>query len=154
MSNLESGAGELNPNILVLCTGNSCRSQMAEGYLRYFAGHRFNVHSAGTDPKDEVHPLAVQVMLDAGIDISEQRPKGLQEFLGRMPIRYLIIVCSGADESCPRIFPGLSERLFWPFDDPAHFEGTPEETVAEFRRVRDEIRERVIEWLKAFPDHE
>lgn len=121
---------------------------MAEGFLRQLAGDRFNVFSAGTEPKEEVHPLAVQVMAEAGIDISRQHPKGVREYLGRMPVRYLIIVCSGADESCPRIFPGLSERLFWPFDDPAAFEGTPAETVDEFRRVRDEIKARIVAWLK------
>jgi len=137
----------MKPNILVLCTGNSCRSQMAEGFLRHMAGDRFGIYSAGTDPKDEVHRLAVQVMAELGIDISSQRPKDLKEFLGRLLVRYLIIVCSGANETCPRIFPGLSERLYWPFDDPAHFEGTDEETLAEFRRVRDEIRERIAQWL-------
>jgi len=142
----------MKQNILVLCTGNSCRSQIAEGYLRHLADEEFNVYSAGTEPKDEVHPLAVQVMHEVGIDISGQEPKGLKEFLGRLPVRYLMIVCSGANESCPRIFPGLSERLYWPFDDPASFEGTPEETLAEFRRVRDEIRERVVEWLKSTTD--
>ena len=135
------------PNILVLCTGNSCRSQMAEGFLRHMAGDRFGIYSAGTDPKDAVHPLAVQVMGELGIDISAQRPKDLREFLGHLLVRYLIIVCSGANESCPRVFPGLSERLYWPFDDPAHFEGTDEETLVEFRRVRDEIRDRIAQWL-------
>jgi len=139
----------MKQNILVLCTGNSCRSQIAEAYLRHLADEEFNVYSAGTEPKDEVHPVAVQVMHEVGIDISGQQPKGLKEFLGRLPVRYLIIVCRGANESCPRIFPGLSERLYWPFDDPARFEGGREETLAEFRRVRDEIRERVLEWLKS-----
>jgi arsenate reductase len=136
------------PNVLVLCTGNSCRSQMAEAYLRQLAGDRFNVFSAGTEPKDEVHPLAVEVMAKAGIDISRHHPRNVKEFLGRLPVRYLIIVCDGANESCPRTFPGLMERLFWPFDDPAKFEGTPDETLAEFQRVRDEIRERIVQWLK------
>jgi arsenate reductase len=121
---------------------------MAEGFLRRLAGDRFDVYSAGTEPKEDVHPLAVEVMEEMGIDISGHRPKGLKEFLGRLPVRYLIIVCSGADRSCPRIFPGLSERLYWPFDDPAQFDGSPEETIAEFRRVRDEIRDRIVEWLK------
>lgn len=138
----------MKPNILVLCTGNSCRSQMAEGFLRQLAGDRFNVFSAGTEPKDEIHPLARQVMNEVGIDISDQHPKGLEEFLGRLAVRHLIIVCTGADENCPRIFPGLGERLFWPFDDPAAFEGSPEETLDEFRRVRDEIKERITLWLK------
>jgi arsenate reductase len=135
-------------NILVLCTGNSCRSQMAEGFLRQYAGDRFGVHSAGTEPNDEVHPLAIEVMSESGIDISRQHPKGLREFLGRLPVRYLIIVCSGADQSCPRIFPGLVERIFWPFDDPARFRGSPEETLAEFQRIRDEIKSRILEWLE------
>jgi len=136
------------PNVLVLCTGNSCRSQMAEGFLRQLAGDRFNVFSAGTEPKDEVHPLAIEVLAEVGIDISRQHPKSVKEFLGRLPVRYLIIVCDGANESCPRIFPGLVERLFWPFDDPAKFAGTPAATIAEFRRVRDAIRERIVQWLK------
>jgi len=136
------------PNVLVLCTGNSCRSQMAEGFLRQLAGDRFQVFSAGTEPKDEVHPLAVKVMTEAGIDIARQHPRNVKEFLGRLPVRYLIIVCDGANESCPRTFPGLVERLFWPFDDPAKFQGTPEATLGEFRRVRDEIRERIVQWLQ------
>jgi arsenate reductase len=138
----------MKQNILVLCTGNSCRSQMAEGFFRELAGDRFNVYSAGTDPRPEIHPLAADVMDEVSIDISAQRPKDLKEYLGRLPVRYLIIVCSGADQSCPRIFPGLSERLFWPFDDPAQFQGSPAETIAEFRRVRDEIRERIEQWLR------
>lgn len=142
------------PNVLVLCTGNSCRSQMAEGFLREYAGERFNVNSAGTEPKGEIHPLAMQVMDEIGIDVSGQHPKGLKEFLGRLPVRYLIIVCDGADESCPRIFPGLVERIFWPFDDPARFEGSPEATLIEFRMVRDEIRDRIVSWLAKLIDVE
>ena len=138
----------MKPNVLVLCTGNSCRSQIAEGFLRQLAGDRFDVYSAGTEPKEEIHPLAVQVMAEVGIDISQQQPKGVREFLGRMPVRYLIIVCGGANESCPTVFPGMRERLYWPFDDPAAFHGTPAETLVEFRRIRDEIKSRIIEWLK------
>ena len=120
---------------------------MAEGFLRHYASDRFDVYSAGTDPKDEVHRLAVQVMAEVGVDISQQRPKDVSEYLGKMAVRYLIIVCHNADQSCPRIFPGMMHRLFWPFDDPAHFVGSPEQTLYEFRRVRDEIRERIVEWL-------
>ena len=139
----------MKPNILVLCTGNSCRSQMAEGYLKEFANDRFNVHSAGTDPKDEVHPLAVKVMAEDGFDISQQRPKHLKTYLGHMPVRYLIVVCGGANENCPRIWPGLNQRLYWPFDDPASYEGSPEDTLDEFRRVRDEIKTKIQSWLEA-----
>ena len=137
----------LKHNVLFLCTGNSCRSQMAEGLLRHLAGDRFGVYSAGTDPAERVHPLAVRVMGELGIDISDQRPKGVKEYLGKFPIRYLIIVCGGADEACPRIFPGVLHRLFWPFDDPAKLQGNDEELLAGFRRVRDEIRQRLSDWL-------
>lgn len=135
-------------NLLVLCTGNSCRSQIAEGYFRHYAGDRFNVFSAGTEPKAEVHPLAIQVMAEDGIDLSSQRPKHVSNYLGHMAVHYLIIVCGGADESCPRIWPGLGERLYWPFDDPAGYVGTAQETLAEFRRVRDEIKEQITTWLE------
>jgi arsenate reductase len=136
------------PNILVLCTGNSCRSQMAEGYLRHLAGDRFHVHSAGTKPTQQVHPLAVQVMAEDGIDLADQHPKHVKEFLGHMPVRYLVIVCGGANEECPRIWPGMRERLFWPFDDPAAFDGSDIETVNEFRRVRDEIKDKIQTWVE------
>lgn len=135
-------------NVLILCTGNSCRSQMAEGLLRELAGDKFQVHSAGTQPADAVHPLAVQVMAERGIDISDQRPQHIREFLGKMAVAYLIIVCDGANQSCPRIFPGMQERLFWPFDDPATFVGSPEATLEKFRAVRDQIETRLSQWLQ------
>lgn len=137
----------MKPNILVLCTGNSCRSQMAEGFLRALAGDRFEIYSAGTVPRPEVHPLAVQVMGEAGIDISGQRPHSVTEYLGRLMVRYLIFVCDDADRQCPSIFPGHGERLLWPFDDPAAFEGTAQQRLDEFRRVRDEIKSRIVAWL-------
>ncbi|MES2794072.1 MAG: arsenate reductase ArsC [Planctomycetota bacterium] len=136
-----------HPNILVLCTGNSCRSQIAEGYLHELASARFNILSAGTEPKDFVHPMAIAVMAEDGIDISHQRPKHLKEYLGRIAVRYLMIVCSGANEGCPRIWPGMLNRVVWPFDDPAAFVGTDDETIAEFRRVRDEIKLAIRVWL-------
>lgn len=135
------------PTILVLCTGNSCRSQMAEGYLQHLAADRFGVHSAGTEPKEQVHPLAVQVMREDGVDIGKQYPKSVKEFLGQMPVRYLVIVCGGANEACPRVWPGLQERLYWPFDDPAGFQGSEPATLAEFRRVRDQIKAKITDWL-------
>lgn len=147
-SNPESTNIMSKPNILILCTGNSCRSQIAEGYFRHYAADRFDTHSAGTEPKDEVHPLAVQVMAEEGIDISGHRPKDLQEFLGHMAVRYLIVVCDGANESCPRIWPGVLNRLYWPFGDPAAFAGSSEATVSEFRRIRDEIKAQILAWLK------
>jgi arsenate reductase len=136
-------------NVLILCTGNSCRSQMAEGLLRELAGDRFQVLSAGMEPAPEVHPLAVRVMAEIGIDISKQRPKNLSEYLGRTRLRWLIIVCDKASRSCPRVWPMLSEqaRLDWPFDDPAEAAGSEEEKLAVFRRVRDEIKAKLEAWL-------
>ena len=114
---------DTKPNVLFLCTGNSCRSQMAEGFLREYGSDKFNAYSAGTEPAERVHPLAVQVMAEKGIDISNQEPKNVGQYLGRLAVRHLIIVCSGANEKCPRIFPGMMNRHFWPFDDPAAFVG-------------------------------
>lgn len=135
-------------NVLVLCTGNSCRSQMAEGYLRHLAGERFNVFSAGMEPQDAVHPLAVKVMQEDGVDITGQHPKNVKEFLGRIPVRYLIVVCHGASQNCPRIFPGMSEKLDWPFEDPAAFQGSDAATLEKFRTVRDEIKAKIQSWLE------
>jgi arsenate reductase len=134
------------PMVLILCTGNSCRSQMAEGFLRHFAGDKYEVHSAGTEPKAHIHPLAVRVMDEAGIDISQHRPRPLTEFLGRAPVRHLLIVCDKANSSCPRAWPGAFSRTYLPFDDPAEFEGSDEEMLNEFRRVRDEIGVAMRTW--------
>ena len=139
------------PVVLFLCTGNSCRSQMAEGLLRELAGDRFDVYSAGTDSADRVHPLAVQVMTERGIDISHQEPKSSAKYLGRLAVRYLIIVCAGANEKCPRIFPGTFNRFFWPLDDPATFVDSPETTLEKFRAVRNEIEARIQQWLEEGP---
>jgi arsenate reductase len=124
---------------------------MAEGFLREYGSDKFNAHSAGTEPAERVHPLAVQVMAEKGIDISKQEPKNVGEYLGRLPVRHLIIVCSGADEKCPRIFPGMMNRHFWPFDDPAAFVGSSVGTLEKFHTVRDEIEARIKQWLKEMP---
>lgn len=136
------------PIVLFLCTGNSCRSQMAEAFLQHLAGDRFDVVSAGTEPAGQVHPLAVEVMAEKGIDISDQRPKSSEQYLGRLAVRHLIIVCQGANEKCPRVFPETMNRQFWPFDDPAAFEGSPVAVREKFRTVRDEIEARIALWLK------
>jgi arsenate reductase len=128
-----------NPMVLILCTGNSCRSQMAEGFLKLYQGEKYDVQSAGTDPKPEVHPLAVRVMNEIGIDISGQRPKSLTAFLGKAPVRHLLIVCDKANGTCPRIWPGTYTRKYLPFNDPATFVGSEQETLEEFRKVRDQI---------------
>lgn len=134
------------PIVLILCTGNSCRSQMAEGFLREYAGDKYDPHSAGTEPKDEVHPLAVRVMAEVGIDISKQHPKPSRDYLGHLPVRHLIIVCNKANMTCPRVWPGILSRSYLPFDDPAEFEGSEAEWLAEFRRVRDQIGEAMHQW--------
>ena len=131
---------------LILCTGNSCRSQMSEGFLRHFAGDKYEVRSAGTEPKERTHPLAVRVMDEVGVDISQQRPKPLTEFLGRAPVRHLLIVCDKANSSCPRTWPGAFSRTYLPFDDPAEFQGSDEDVLDEFRRVRDEIEQAMKSW--------
>ena len=121
--------------ILFLCTGNSCRSQMAEGLLRHLAGDRYEVASAGTQPVG-LNPGAVEAMKEIGIDISGHRSKNVTEFIGR-PVDLVITVCDRASESCPN-FPGTS-ILHWSFDDPAATQGSSAERNAAFRRVRDEI---------------
>jgi arsenate reductase len=140
------------PGILVLCTGNSCRSQIAAAYLRKVGGGRFRVYSAGTEPTEKVHPLTVEVLAEDGIEISGTTPRDYREFLGKIPVHYLITVCDGAAKACPAIWPGIHERLPWPFEDPAAFKGTPEETLAKFRQVRDQIKARVQDWLADQPE--
>ncbi len=134
-------------NILILCTRNSARSQMAEGLLRKLVGDRFHVYSAGLDP-DRIHPMVEPVMNEIGIDISTQRSKSVQEYLGKLTAHYLIVVCEHVERNCPKLYPGFGERLYWPFDDPAAVEGTEEEQLGAFRRVRDEIAARLREWLR------
>ena len=128
------------PTILILCTGNSCRSQMAEGFLRAAAGNIIDVHSAGSKPAGYIHPLAVQVMREAGIELTppQYRSKSMSEFLDKN-ITTVITVCGVADKMCPT-FPSQANRYHWPFDDPARATGTNEEILAEFRRVRDQIK--------------
>lgn len=125
------------PLILILCTGNSCRSQMAEAILRREARHIVQVESAGSDPAKHVHPKAIQVMNEVGIDISQNRSKHLNEFLDRY-VHTVITVCGNADEARP-IFPGTVARYHWGFEDPAKAEGTEDEVLSVFRQVRDEI---------------
>ena len=136
--------------ILVLCTGNSCRSQMAEGFFReYFekAGDTesaLSVRSAGLEPHG-VNPRAIEAMAEVGIDISEHTSNHLKDYLGE-DFEYIITVCDNAAANCPT-FPGEGKRLHWPFDDPASAAGTDDEILAEFRRVRDEIGVKIISWL-------
>lgn len=131
---------EARYKVLFLCTHNSARSQMAEGLLRSLAGDRFEVHSAGTEVT-HVRPLAVRAMAEIGVDVSGQESKMLERYLGE-PFEYVITVCDAANEACP-VFPGAKNRLHWSFEDPAQANGTEEERLEVFRKVRDEIRERI-----------
>jgi arsenate reductase (thioredoxin) len=134
----------MKKRVLVLCTGNSARSQMAEGLLRYDAGDRFEVESAGTRP-GHVRPEAIAVMKELGIDISGHRSKHVQEFENQS-FDYVLTVCDNAKESCP-VFPGQLNRIHQGFEDPAALNGTEDERLSLFRKVRDEIRN----YLKVFP---
>ncbi len=124
--------------ILILCTGNSCRSHLAEGILRQALGESFRVASAGSKPAGYVHPLAIRAMAEIGIDISRHSSKPVDDFLNQ-EVETVITVCGGADQACPA-FPGKVNRHHFPFDDPARATGAEEEQLAVFRRVRDEIR--------------
>jgi arsenate reductase len=135
---------EKRVRVLFLCTRNSARSQMAEGLLRELAGDRFEVHSAGTEAT-VVRPLAIQSMDEIGVDISGQESKALERYLGEQ-FDYVITVCDEANEACP-FFPGAKNRLHWSLEDPSRTEGSGEEPLGVFRRVRDEIREHIEQEL-------
>ncbi len=128
----------MKSSVLILCTGNSCRSHLAEGILRQAAGDLFVVHSAGTKPAGYVHPKAIEVMKEIGIDISGHTSKHMTEFLAQK-IDTVITVCGNADQACP-MFPGQMNRYHWGFDDPAHAQGTEEEILSVFRQIRDQIK--------------
>jgi arsenate reductase len=126
------------PKVLILCTGNSCRSHLAEGILRRAAGDLVEIHSAGSKPAGYVHAKAIEVMKEIGIDISGHRSKHMNEFLAGT-VDTVITVCGNADEACP-MFPGQLNRYHWGFEDPAHATGTEEEITEQFRRTRDQIK--------------
>ena len=130
--------------VLILCTGNSARSQMAEGLLRHLAGDKFDVVSAGTIAT-YVRPQGIAAMNEIGIDISGHRSKCLDEFLGT-PFDYVITVCDNAAQTCP-VFPGKAKRIHWPIDDPAFAGSTDEERLDAFRRARDEIRSKLVDFI-------
>ena len=124
--------------ILFVCTGNSCRSQMAHGFLQSFDSHQ-EVYSAGTSPAEHVHPLAISVMAEVGIDISHHVPRNVKEYLDE-PWDYVITVCGGANETCPIFVGKVGKRIHIGFDDPSNVVGSKEHVISEFRRVRDDIR--------------
>jgi arsenate reductase len=133
-------------SVLFLCTGNSARSQMAEGLLRSLAGDRFDVFSAGTNP-GSVNPLAIEAMREIDIDVSGHRSKSVDEFAGR-EFDYVITVCDNANEQCP-IFPGDTARIHWSFEDPAAIQGDEAARLDVFRRVRNEIQQRLRHFVAA-----
>jgi arsenate reductase len=137
------------PVILFLCDHNSARSQMAEAFLRRDAGGRVEVISAGLEPRG-VHPLAVRVMGEIGLDISPQRSKSVREFLGWRRVHFAIFVCRVREDKCPTVWPGAATSLFWPFADPAVCAGSEEARLAAFRTVRDQIYGNVRDWLKEY----
>ncbi len=135
--------------VLFLCTGNSVRSQMAEAYLRHYAGDRYEAHSAGLNPRG-INPYTVRVMAEAGISLEGQTSKDVSVYLGWVNFGWLITVCNHAEANCPRTFLGVSNRVHWgDLDDPAAFVGSEEETLAIFRRSRDKIAQHVRDWLIA-----
>jgi arsenate reductase (thioredoxin) len=131
--------------VLFLCTGNSARSQMAEGFLRHMAGDRFEVYSAGVKPTT-VNPLAIKVMAEVSIDISKHRSKSVIEFIDQS-FNYVITVCGNAQKTCP-IFPGEHEKIHWDLEDPAEAKGSEEEKLVVFRKVRDEIKNNITAFIK------
>jgi len=125
---------------------------MAEAFLRKYAGDQFNVHSAGLEPT-EIHPMTRQVMQEVGLDLEGQSAKGVDTYLGKLLVSHLIIVCETANARCPYTWPGIHERLFWPFDDPDAVQGSQQEKLEKFRQVRDQIEERIKSWLKDVCQH-
>ncbi len=135
--------------VLFLCTGNSARSQIAEAFLRAYAGEHFEVHSAGIEPKGFILPEVLAVMRERGIDMNGQTSKSVSEYLGKLHFSHVITVCGDAEEKCPTVFLNMGIHEHWPFDDPAKFEGSDAERLAFTRRVRDQIDARVKEWVKS-----
>jgi arsenate reductase (thioredoxin) len=138
----------VKPRVIFVCVSNSARSQMAEAFLRSYAGDRFEAYSAGTDPKD-IHPLTMKVMNEIGIDMSAHRSKSLRDYMGRVHFGYVVTVCSEADENCPTTFPGVGKRLQWDFEDPAKAVGSEQERTNRFREIRDQIKRRVEDWVNS-----
>ena len=133
--------------VLFLCTGNSARSQMAEAFLRKFGEGQFEAFSAGLE-SNEINPFTFRVMEEIGFDLSGHRSKGIDEYLGKEHFQYLVTLCDDTEKNCPRVWPGINQRLHWSFEDPSTHIGSEEEKLAKFRQVRDQIQEKVRSWLK------
>lgn len=135
----------IKPNVLFLCTGNSARSQMAEGLLRALAGDHYDVFSAGTEPKGRILPEVEEAMREVGVDISSQRSKSVGEYLGKKVFAHVVTVCADAEENCPAVFLTMGTHAHWPFDDPA--KADDESRLALTRAVRDQLEQRLRSWL-------
>ncbi len=133
--------------VIFLCTGNSARSQMAEAFLREYGGDQYEAHSAGLKPKG-IHPLTVRVMEEVGISLDGQSSKGVGEYLGRVHFPYVFTVCGHAEENCPSVFLTQGKHIHWGFEDPAAFEGSHQEKLDKFREIRDQIKEKILDWLE------
>jgi arsenate reductase (thioredoxin) len=136
------------PRVLFLCTGNSARSQMAEAFLRAYAGEHFEVHSAGLEPKGYILPDVLEVMKERGLDMTGQTSKGVQEYLGKTIFAHTITLCGDAEENCPAVFLSMGKHEHWPFNDPAKVQGNEAERLEAVRIVRDEIDQQIIRWLQ------
>lgn len=134
--------------VLFLCTGNSARSQMAEAFLRVYAGDHFEIYSAGLEPKGLILPDVLTVMKERGLNMAGQSSKSVQEYLGKMIFAHTITVCGDAEENCPAIFLSMGRHEHWPFEDPAKFRGSDSERLEAVRVIRDQIDQRIIQWLQ------
>lgn len=139
----------MTKRVLFLCSGNSCRSQMAEAFLRRHGGDLFEVHSCGLEATD-IHPMTLEVMREVGFDLIAEGhfAKPATTYLGKLSVHYLIIVCDGAARQCPSVWPGALQRQVWPFEDPPAHPGAPEEKLQKFREVRDAIEARIVAWVQ------
>jgi len=136
------------PRVIFLCTGNSARSQMAEAFLRAYAGDHFEVHSAGIEPKGYILPDILTVMKERGLDMAGQSSKSVNDYLGKTIFSNVITVCGDAEENCPVVFLTMGRHEHWPLDDPAKFQGSEVEKLEFTRRVRDQIEQRILRWLE------
>lgn len=137
--------------VLFLCSRNACRSQMAEAFLKHYAGDRFDAYSAGLEPASEIHHLTSQVMAEKGFSLSGQRPKSIMTYLGRLPATQVIVVCSKAARSCPTSWPFPVQMHEWPFEDPTSYEGDQAATLDKFREIRDLIERRIKDRITESP---
>ena len=133
--------------VLFLCTRNSARSQMAEAWLRKLGGDHFVAASAGLEPS-RIHPMTIEVMEEVGVSMEGHRSKPISEFLGRVAVRHIFVVCESAEKNCPRIWPFGGELKLWPFDDPATQDGNEFMQITKFREIRDLIQQRILAWIE------